>query len=270
MSRPFGITGLGPDLYDRIGRTYTTTRHPDPRIAAAIRTALGDARTVLNVGAGAGSYEPTDRDVVALEPSPVMIAQRPAGAARVVRARAEELPFEDGSFDAVMAVLSDHHWSDRRRGFEELCRVARHRIVLFNADPGEADLFWLTTEYLPEFLELIPPRYRAHGAWEHELRAALGRIELTPVPVPHDCTDGFYGAYWRRPEAYLRPEVRAGISVFAQVSSGALDRAIDVLAADLETGRWHERHRELLTTDELHLGYYLITAETTRQTGGRT
>ncbi|HUA50229.1 MAG TPA: class I SAM-dependent methyltransferase [Solirubrobacteraceae bacterium] len=268
MNRPFGVTGLGPDLYDRIGRTYTSTRHPDPRIATAIWAALGDACTVLNVGAGAGAYEPADRQLVALEPSPVMIAQRPRDAARVVQGHAEELPFEDGSFDAVMAVLSDHHWSDRRRGLGECRRVARERVVLFNADPSEADLFWLTTEYLPEFLELIPPRYRQPGVWEDELRLTLGNVELIAVPVPHDCTDGFYGAFWRRPEAYLRPEVRAGISVFAQLSSDAVDRALEELAADLETGRWQNKHRSLLTASELHLGYYVIVAEPT-QTGGR-
>jgi SAM-dependent methyltransferase len=261
---------VSAELYDRIGRTYTSTRATDPRIAAAVWSALGDARTVLNVGAGTGHYEPSDREVVALEPSPVMIAQRPREAARVVQGRAEELPFEDDSFDAAMAVLSDHHWSDRRRGLTELRRVARRRIVLFNADPGQADRFWFTTEYLPEFLELIPARYRPQGAWEQELRAVLGEIELTPVPVPHDCRDGFYGAYWRRPEAYLDAKVRAGISVFAQVSSAAADRAVDALGADLATGRWQERHRELLSLNELHLGFYVITAEPTSQTGGRT
>jgi SAM-dependent methyltransferase len=259
-----------PELYDSIGRTYTSTRGTDPRIAAAVWDALGDARTVLNVGAGTGHYEPVDRELVALEPSEVMIAQRPPDAAPVVPGRAEALPFEDDSFDAVMAVLSDHHWSDRRRGLAELRRVARRRIVVFNADPGEADVFWLTTEYLPEFLELIPDRYRAPGTWADELRDALGEIRLTPVPVPHDCADGFYGAYWRRPEAYLDPAVRAGISVFAKVSSAAVVRAIDALGADLETGRWHERHRELLSMDELHLGYYVIVAEPTSQTGGST
>jgi SAM-dependent methyltransferase len=187
-----------------------------------------------------------------------------------VQGRAEQLPFEDNSFDAVMAVLSDHHWTDRRRGLTELRRVARRRVVLFNANPAEADSFWLTTEYLPEFLELIPPRYTAPTVWEDELRDALGTIEPTPVPVAHDCADGFYGAYWRLPEAYLHTDVQAGISVFSQLSSAAVDRAIDALGADLETGRWQERHRELLTMDELHLGYYLITAETTKQTGGRT
>jgi SAM-dependent methyltransferase len=269
VSGPFGITGPGDHLYDRIGRTYTTTRRPDPRIAAAIWAALGDARTVLNVGAGAGNYEPADRELVALEPSPVMIAQRPAGAARVLQGHAEELPFEDRSFDAVMAVLSDHHWSDRRRGLRELRRVSRGRVVLFNANPAEADLFWLTAEYLPVFGDLIPPRYRAPGAWEQELRSILGEIELIPVAIPHDCTDGFYGAYWRRPGAYLDPAVRAGISVFAQLSSHAVDRALEALAADLESGRWLNEHHSLLAANELHLGYYVIVAEPT-QTGGRT
>ena len=267
MSDEFGITAAGPELYDRIGRTYTGTRRPDPRIAAAIWDALGDARTVLNVGAGAGAYEPTDREVVALEPSEVMIAQRPPGAARVVRGRAEELPFEDGSFDAVMAVLSDHHWTDRRRGFAELRRVAARRVVLFNANPGEADLFWLTTEYLPEFLELIPRRYGRRGAWAEELRTVLGTVDLVPVPIPHDCTDGFYGAFWRRPDAYLDPDVRAGISVFAQVPSAAADRAIGALGVDLETGRWQRSHRALLALSELHLGYYVIVAEPAGRTG---
>ena len=262
-----------PELYDRIGRTYTSTRRADPRIAAAIWAALGDAHTVLNVGAGAGNYEPRDRELTALEPSEVMIAQRlpDAGVSgiQVLRGRAEELPFDDDAFDAVMAVLSDHHWSDRQRGLRECRRVARERVVLFNADPGQADRFWLTTEYLPEFLELIAPRYRTPGAWEAELRAALGQLELIPVPVPHDCSDGFYAAFWRRPEAYLRPRVRAGMSVFAQLSSDAVDRAVEALATDLETGKWLNKHSSLLTASELNLGYYVIVAEP-NQTGGRT
>jgi SAM-dependent methyltransferase len=268
MTKPFGAQEA--ELYDRIGLTYTHTRQPDARIANAIHGALGDARTVLNVGAGAGNYEPTDREVIALEPSEVMIAQRPRGAAPVVRGRAEALPFPDRSFDAVMAVLSDHHWTDRRRGLVELRRVACERVVLFNANPAEAELFWLTNEYLPEFLELIPARYRQPGIWEQELRETLGEVELMPVPVRHDCTDGFFGAYWRRPEAYLDSQVRAGISVFAQLSSRAVVRAVEALNADLETGRWRERHRELLTMDELHLGYYVVAADATKQSGGRT
>ncbi len=252
------MTGVS---YDEIGRTYTSTRRPDQRLRTAIWNALGDARTVLNVGAGAGAYEPAAAEVVAVEPSPVMIAQRAPGAARVVRARAEALPFEDGSFDAVMAVLSDHHWADRRRGLAECRRVARGRVVLFNADPGEADLFWLTREYLPGFLEVIPEMFRERGAWKRDLRAALGPVRSTPVPVPHDCHDGFYGAFWRRAEAYLDPVVRAGISVFAQLPPEHTTAGLRALRDDLASGLWHERHAELLELSELHLGYYVVVAE---------
>jgi SAM-dependent methyltransferase len=250
----------GP-LYDRIGTTYTSTRRPDPRIEQQIHDALGDAQSVLNVGAGAGGYEPADREVVAVEPSPVMIAQRPPGAAPVVRADAERLPFDDGSFDVAMAVLSDHHWKDRRRGLQELRRVSRRRVVLFNIDPARANELWMTTEYLPAFLDLIEPQYRRPGYWERELRSVLGDVRLHEVPIPHDCADGFYGAFWRRPHAYLDPVVRAGISVFAQLDPGHVERGIAALAADLESGAWERRHRDLLALDELSLGFYVVVAE---------
>ena len=250
----------GP-LYDRIGTTYTSTRRSDPRIERAIHDALGDARSVVNVGAGAGGYEPADREVVAVEPSPVMIAQRPAGAAPVIRAEAERLPFADNAFDAAMAVLSDHHWKDRRRGLEELRRVARRRVVLFNIDPARADALWMTSEYLPAFLDLIEPRYREPGYWESELASILGTVRFKEVPIPHDCADGFYGAFWRRPRAYLDPVVRAGISVFAQLDPGHVGHGIAALAADLESGAWERRHRDLLALDELRLGYYVVVAE---------
>jgi SAM-dependent methyltransferase len=248
-------------LYDQIGRTYSATRRTDPRLAAALWEGLGDARTVVNVGAGSGAYEPRDRDVVAVEPSAVMIAQRPAGAAPVVRARAEELPFADDAFDAAMAVLSDHHWRDRARGLRELRRVARDRVVLLSFDPAEAELLWLVTEYLPGFLDLVPDRYRTPGAWGRELEGELGPVRLVPVPIPHDCLDGFLGAFWRRPEAYLQPEVRAGISVFARLADQEIECALTALNADLQSGSWHQRHRALLDLPELHLGYYVVVAE---------
>lgn len=252
---------MEPAIYDRIGQSYSVTRRTDPRLASVIWEALGDASTVVNVGAGAGAYEPADRDVVAVEPSAVMIAQRPPEAAQVVRAQAEALPFADGSFDGAMAVLSDHHWHDRRQGLRELRRVARRRVVVFNADPALADRFWLTSEYLPEFLELIPDRYRAPGAWQRELEDALGPVRLVPAAIPHDCADGFYGAFWRRPTAYMDPRVRAGISVFAALAAADVDRAVDTLKADLRSGVWHARNADLLGLSELHLGYFAVIAQ---------
>lgn len=251
----------GTPLYDTIGVRYTATRREDPRLAAAIHAALGDARTVLNVGAGTGAYEPADREVVAVDPSPVMLAQRPAGAAPAIQASAEALPFDNRSFDAVMAILTDHHWSDRTRAFQELARVARHRVVFFNADPAQAHLFWLTAEYLPGFLDLIPPPQRLPGAWIREIEEAFGHAELRPVPIPHDCSDGFYGAFWRRPHAYLDPAVRKSISVFARLPEDEVGRAIEALRADLDRGRWRARHERLLSLGELDLGYAVVLAE---------
>lgn len=242
-------------LYDGIGQTYTRTRATDPRIAAAIWAALGDARTVVNVGAGTGSYEPPDREVTAVEPSSVMLAQRPPGAAPAVQAAAEALPFEDASFDAAMAVLTLHHWSDWRRGAAELLRVARGPVVVLTWDPAFAGSFWLSAEYLPEIVKSeaagLPPL--------EEQAAALGAI-ATPVLVPHDCRDGFYSAYWRRPEAYLDPEVRAGISTFAKWP-GLDQSGLEVLRSDLATGAWQKRHRDLLERDALDVGYRLLVSD---------
>jgi SAM-dependent methyltransferase len=240
-------------LYDRIGRSYVATREEDPRIAAVIHAALGDARTVLNVGAGSGSYEPRDRDVTAVEPSAVMRAQRPPGAAPCIAARAEALPFEDGSFDATMAVLSDHHWEDRLGGLRELRRVGR-RAVVFQWDPAFADAFWLSRDYLPSF---PAPR----GISLAETEAALGATRKLPVPIPYDCRDGFLMAYWRRPEAYVDPAVRANISVFSLLPADEVDAMVVALRADLESGTWARRNSELLELDELDFGYRVIVAE---------
>lgn len=257
------IAAVEPALYDQIGRTYSATRRADPRVARVIWDALGDARTVLNVGAGTGAYEPPDREVTAVEPSAVMIAQRPPRSAPVTRAAAEALPFDDDSFDAAMAVLSDHHWRNREQGLRELLRVTRHRVVLFNADPSRFDEFWLTAEYMPEFLEPIPSRYRISGAWQGELENILGPLRLLAVPIPHDCTDGFYGAFWRRPSAYLDPQVRNGISAFAALPDRVVTRAVRTLDADIRSGKWHANHSDLLDRSELDLGYYVVGAELT-------
>jgi SAM-dependent methyltransferase len=241
-------------LYDSIGKRYTDVRGEDPRIAARIRAALGDARTVVNIGAGTGSYEPADLEVVAVEPSETMIAQRPEGAAPVIRAFAEALPFKDRSFDAAMAVLTDHHWSDHARGLAEMSRVAK-RVVLFTWDPASILDGWVVRDYFPSMTELIPDDYR----FAHTI-ARLGHARAKPVPVPHDCVDGFFHAYWRRPEAYLSDEVRAGISVFAQLDASAVEAGVKKLRRDLESGTWERRNGHLLELDEIDLGYRLVRA----------
>lgn len=237
-------------LYDTIGRSYSSTRAEEPAIRRALHAALGDARTVLNVGAGAGSYEPRDRVVTAVEPSPVMRAQRPPDAAPCLGAAAEALPFPDGAFDAAMAVLSDHHWRDRVAGVRELRRVAR-RVVLFQWDPAWRDAFWLCDQYLPSFARLADPSYRS-------VLAALAPYREIPVPLPHDCRDGFLMAYWRRPAAYLDPVVRANISVFSLLPAADVEEAVRRLAADLDSGVWAARNGHLLGLETLDLGYRVL------------
>ncbi len=246
----------GAQLYDTIGATYTVTRRTEPRIAAQVWAALGDARTVLNVGAGTGSYEPPGRDVTAVEPSAVMRAQRPVGAPPCVDASAESLPFEDQSFDAAMAIATIHHWPDPVAGLREMRRVAR-RVVVFTHDTTTAGWlakFWLTRDYLPEFAELVAGRPTVG-----ELAGAIGaRIE--PVLIPWDCADGFFEAYWRRPEAYLDENVRRGISGWARVGPQAEQRAVRSLRADLVSGRWTERNNDLVNLDAAELGLRLLIA----------
>ena len=239
--------------YDRIGQTYTAHRRPDTRIAAQILTALGDAASVLNVGAGTGSYEPEDgRSVVALEPSATMRAQRPPTAAPCVAGVAGALPFADGAFEAAMTVLSIHHWPDPWAGLDELRRVAPRQVV-FTFDPAFHNRFWMIRDYLPESATLAG----SHPLSPEVIARHLdGRVEV--VPVPADCTDGFYWAYWKRPEAYLDPVVRAGISGIAQLSDDVVARGIARLSDDLASGAWHDRQRDLLGADEVDGGYRLI------------
>ncbi len=230
-------------------------RRPDPRIAAAIGAALGDAVTVLDVGSGTGSYEPPGRQVIAVEPSRTMISQRRAGAAPVVQAVAGQLPFPDASFDVALAVLTVHHWPDYRAGLGELARVAGRQLIL-TWDPAVLARFWLVADYLPEMAAA-----EAGLATLPAIAGALAAASVTPVPVPADCTDGFCGAYWQRPKAYLDPGVRLAISAFSQCTPAAVDRAMGRLARDLRTGRWRQRYRDLLGLRELDIGYRLVAAE---------
>jgi DNA-binding transcriptional MerR regulator len=247
---------FGAQLYDAIGSAYPATRRTEPRIAARIWEALGGARTVLNVGAGTGSYEPPGREVTAVEPSAVMRAQRPAGAAPCVAAAAESLPFEDQSFDAAMAFSTVHHWRDPIAGLREMRRVAR-RVVVFTYEAGTTgwlDRFWLSRDYLPEFADLFV-------GWPSlaDLTHAIGG-RAQPVVIPWDCADGFFEAYWRRPEAYLDDHVRRAVSVWTRVGPEAERRAVSSLRDDLHSGRWAERNRDLLALDAAELGLRLLIA----------
>jgi SAM-dependent methyltransferase len=216
---------------------------------------LGDAETVVNVGAGAGAYEPADRAVVAVEPSWRMIQQRGAGVPRVVQASAEALPFPDRTFDAALAVLTLHHWTDWRRGLDEMRRVA-NRLVVFTSDPSEAGHFWLTDSYFPEILELDRRRYPSVT----EVAGHVGNCNVEHVAIPHDCIDGFLAAFWRRPEAYLDPQVRAGMSGFALLDHAAVARGIARLEADLESGAWEQRFGHIRSLDALDVCYRLVVA----------
>ncbi|MFC9294621.1 methyltransferase domain-containing protein [Streptomyces sp. NPDC057011] len=242
--------------YDGIGATYSHTRRPDPRIADRIHTALGDVDTVINVGAGTGSYEPP-QTVVAVEPSSVMIAQRPAGSARALQASAESIPVADDSADAAMALLTVHHWTDLEAGIAELRRIARRRVVIFTWDQTILRKFWLVDEYLPEVAAFDDTRAVAID----RLTALLGGARVETVPIPHDCTDGFGAAFWRRPEAYLDPEVRAGISMLAQTDEEVLRPGLARLSDDLSSGLWHTRHADLLHRETLDIGYRLVIAD---------
>lgn len=242
--------------YDRIGTTYSATRRPDPRIERQIAEALGDAGSVVNVGAGAGAYEPRGLEVVAVEPSAVMIAQRAPGAAPAVQASAEALPFPDDSFDAALAVLTMHHWSDWRAGIAELRRVARERVVMLTFDPAYISRYWLVLDYLPQIAVQDERRFPPLET----VAEALGGAEIVAVPIAADCSDGFLCAWWKRPLAYLEEGVRANISVFAPLDPDVLRRALERLEQDVEDGTWAERNADLLALDEADLGYRLLVA----------
>jgi SAM-dependent methyltransferase len=238
-------------LYDSIGINYAELRKPDPRIATAIEQALGAAKAVLNVGAGTGSYEPADRQVVAVERSLEMIRKRSSSAARAVQASAEKLPFADGSFDASMAILTVHHWPDKEAGLREMRRVTRGPIVLLTFDPSQRP--WLTN-YLPQLATLDEAQMPPMSAYERW----LGTVRISPLLVPHDCMDGFLYAYWRRPSAYLDARIRSGSSSFWAI--GDAEAGLRKLARDLETGEWHHRYSGLLALEDYDAGYRLVIA----------
>lgn len=239
--------------YDLIGIDYSNLRRPDPRIAAIIQTELGEAGTILNIGAGAGSYEPSGRKVTALEPSSEMIAQRIPSDAEVVQGIAEKLPFDDNTFDATMAVNTVHHWTDKKKAFEEIRRVTKGKIVLLAFDPSHRDI-WLL-DYFPGLASLDDenmPQLSHYNEW-------LEHVEIKPVPVPHDCKDGFLYAYWRRPQAYLDPKVRAAMSSFHAL--GDVSESLNRLKTDLDSGAWAECYSALLKCEAYDVGYRLITAK---------
>jgi ubiquinone/menaquinone biosynthesis C-methylase UbiE len=243
--------------YNRLGLNYSDFRRSEPRIEAAIWEALGDARSVVNVGAGAGSYEPTDREVIAVEPSPVMIAQRPEGAAPALEGVAEALPLDDKSVDAAMAVLTIHHWPDREAGLAEMRRVARRRIVLLTIDPEKNSEVWTLAEYFPEAMaqeRQLMPSFES-------LVASLPGATVEAVPAPSRCRDEFTSALWDRPELFLDAEILRSSSLWHRLSPAAIERGQERLRADLESGAWDEKHGHLRTLPELDIGLRLVREE---------
>ena len=240
-------------VYDEIGVHYSVTRRTDPNIAKQLFTALNGATRVVNIGAGTGSYEPEETQVVAIEPSSEMISQRKPGSWPVVQAFAEDLPLENDSFSHAMTVLSMHHWSNRPQAYNEICRVATERFVAITWDP-ESDPFWLTQDYFPEIHEMdrcIFPQLQ-------EIQNHFDDVYVMPLEIPADCKDGLFAAFWKRPEAYLDTAVRQATSPFAKVKS--LNAGLEKLRADLESGQWQQRNQGLLNRSSLDVGYKLISA----------
>jgi len=253
-------TPAGDFDYEATGRSYSAHRRPDPVIAAQITAALGDARTVLNVGAGAGSYEPDDRLVLAVEPSASMRSQRPPGLAPAIDAVAEQLPFDDGSFDAAMATITVHQWTDLDRGLAEMRRVSRDRVLVMAFDPERAERFWLA-ELAPALTESMarrdPPIDRIVAALDPD-------ADVQAVRIPIDCADGFVEAFYGRPEAYLDPEVRRAQSVWGFVDDADEERIVADLARMLESGEWDRRWGEWRQRECFEGSLRLIVADVSR------
>lgn len=248
---------MSQPLYDTLGTTYTSTRQEDPEIAAQIHAALGDARTVVNVGAGAGAYEPRDRTVVAVEPSPVMVGQRAVDAAPAVLAAAERLPFLAGSFDAAMAVATIHHWDDPAAGLAELRRVAR-RVVVVAGDAAVINRLWLTEDYFPGMSERCArPEVQPRAIAER----LGGHTRILTLCVPVACVDGFPEAFIGRPEAYLDPDVRRNISTFRHLPADQVEAGVELLRADLASGAWDARHGALRHASDMDVGLRIIVSD---------
>lgn len=247
---------MSGDRYDQLGVGYAVVRRPDPRIAADLRAAIGAATSVVNVGAGTGSYEPVDIATIAVEPSRVMLAQRAHSAAPAVQALAEALPFGDASFDVGLAILTVHHWNDADAGLSELRRVSRRQVVLTWDPRVVAEQFWFARDYLPEASVRERDLITVDG-----IAARLGNdASVSEVLVPSDCTDGFYAAHWARPHAYLDPRVRAGISAIALSDQSLVAAAIRRLDADIRSGEWNARYGHLLNVDAVDMGYRIVSA----------
>jgi len=244
---------LAATLYDSIGKQYRNYRRPDPGIAAVLARELADARAIVNLGAGAGSYEPPDRRVIAVEPSWVMIAQRHQPKVPIVQARAEALPFQQDTFDCAMALLTIHHWSDIARGLREALRVAKRKVVLLTWI-GFVTHFWLL-DYLPQIKSIDESMFPSI----EQLSSWMGPVRAVTVPIAHDCTDGFLCAYWRRPEAYLDEGVRSAISTFSRVHQ--VEEGLARLKADLSSGLWHARYGDILEKNEIDFGYRMVVSE---------
>lgn len=245
--------------YERDGREYAVLRRTDPRIEARVHAALGDAWTVLDVGGGSGSYEPADRYVLAVEPSATMRAQRPVGAAPALDATAEHLPFDDDAFDAAMAMVTIHQWTDVDRGLRELRRVSRGPVVVLTHDAPALRRFWLA-DYFPDVVALDETRFPTIDHVVRVLSAGGATVRVDVVPIPRDCVDGFGEAFWARPEAYLRPEVRGATSGFVLADQEAVQHGVDRLAADLASGAWDVAHGHLRAQDEYAGAMRLVVA----------
>lgn len=242
--------------YNEHGKTYAQRRQTEPRIACLIHAALGDANTILNVGAGTGSYEPADRYVVAVEPSAVMRAQRPAHLPPALAASSESLPFDDNAFDASMAILTIHHWRDPLAGLWEMRRVTRGRIVIFTYDTNAEAGFWFY-DYAPEVMESDKQRF---PLIETIVNAFNGNCLVQPVPVPHDCIDGFHEAFYARPEAFLDPGVRKSQSAWRFLPLGVEQRIVNDIARDIETGEWDKKYGHLRMQPQFTCSLRIITA----------